>query len=116
MSTAIVQKEYEDAQSKVIATDFLLPIGNVNLDKFALWTFNKLAYEQKVSRLLVASYLLELLDHYSHDILLRRINLNLLRFCFISIIFHGSTIFQSSDDDVTFTGFVQLLACMFEYY
>ena len=116
MSAAIVRKAYEDAQSKATATGSSLPVRHADLDKFALRTFNRLAYEREVSGPLAASCLLDLPDHYSHDISLRRINLNLLRSRFVSIIFHGSTILQSSDDDATFTGFVQPPACMFEHY
>ena len=106
MSAAIVRKAYEDAQSKATATGSSLPVRHADLDKFALRTFNRLAYEREVSGPLAASCLLDLPDHYSHDISLRRINLNLLRSRFVSIIFHGSTIFQSLDDDSTLTGFV----------
>ena len=116
MSVAIVQKTYENAQSKATAIGSLLPVRYADLDKFVLWTFNKLVYKREVSEPLAASCLLDLPNHYSHDISLRRINLNLLRFYFISIIFHGSTILQLSDDDATFTGFVQSPTCIFEHY
>ena len=116
MSAAIVRKTYENAQSKATATGSLLLVRHANLNKFALWTFNRPTYEREVSRPLVTSCLLDLPDHYNHDILLRHINLNFLHSCFVSIIFHKLTILQSPDDDTTFTGFVQPPACMFERY
>lgn len=116
MSTAIVRKVYEDAWSKKIATSYLLPVKHADFDKFALRTFNRLAYEWEVSRFLTASYLFNLPDYYTHDILLWRINLNLLSYRFVSIIFHESNILQSLYDDATFAGFVQLPKCIFEHY
>lgn len=116
MSAAITRKTYEDAQSKATATGSLLPVRYTDLDKFALRTFNRLAYEREISRSLAASCLLGLPDHYSHNISLRCINLNLLRCRFVSIIFHRSNILQSLDDDATFMGFVQPPACMFKHY
>ena len=90
MSVAIVQKAYEDAQAKAMATT--TPVRYADLDKFALQTFNKLAYKQEVNRLLAASYLLGFLDYYSHNIKLWRINLNLICCYFTSIIFYGLSI------------------------
>ncbi len=75
MSTAIVRKAYEDAQAK--ATTITTPVRYADPNKFALQTFNRLAYEREVSGLLATSCLLGLPDHYSHDIKLRRINLTL---------------------------------------
>ncbi len=56
MSAAIVRKPYEDAQAKATAT--ITPVRYADLDRFALQTFNRLAYEREVSRPLVASCLL----------------------------------------------------------
>ena len=56
----------------------IISIGYADLDKSALQTFNRLAYEGKVSGSLVVSCLLGFLDHYSHDIKLRHININLI--------------------------------------
>ncbi len=66
MSVVIVWKAYKDALTKVTATTTLVKF--TNLDKFALQTFNRLAYKQEVSQPLVISCLLGLLDHYSHNI------------------------------------------------
>lgn len=103
MSAAIVRKAYEDAQAKTTATT--TPVRYVSLNKFTLRTFNKLAYKQKVSGPLPVSCLLGFSNHYSHDIKLRRINLNLICCCFTNIIFHRSNILQLSQDDTTFTDF-----------
>lgn len=116
MSVAIIWKVYENAQSKANTINFLLLVRYVNLNKFILQTFNRLAYEQKVDGLLAASYLLGLSNYYNHNILLWHINLNLLYCYFISIIFYRSNISQSLDNDITFMDFIQLPAYMFEYY
>ena len=63
MSAAIVWKAYEDTQSKATATGSLLPVKHADIDKFALQTFNRLAYEQEISRSLAALCLLNLPDH-----------------------------------------------------
>ncbi len=114
MSAVIVWKVYKDAQAKVTATT--TPVRYADLDKFALRTFNRLAYAREVSGPLVASCLLGFSDHYSHNIKLQHINLNLICRYFTSIIFHESSIFQVSEDDVTFMDFVQPPTYMLEYY
>lgn len=116
MSTAIVWKAYENAQFKINSTGFLLPIRHADLNKFALWTFNKLAYKQKISGPLTVSYLFGLPNYYNYNISLQRINLNLLYCRFISVIFYGLNILQLSDNNAFFMGFIQPQACMFEYY
>lgn len=45
MSAAIVQKEYEDVQSKTTTNGSLLSVRYADLNKFVLKTFNKLAYK-----------------------------------------------------------------------
>ena len=112
----MVWKAYEDAWSKVTATRSFLLVRHTNLDKFALQTFNKLAYKQEISRHLLVLCLFSLSDYYSHDISLRRMNLNLLRCRFVNIIFYKSNIFQLLEDDAIFMGSVQPSACIFEHY
>ena len=90
MSAAIIQKVYEDVQAKTTATN--TPVRYADLDKFALQTFNRLVYEQEVSRLLLALCLLSFLNYYSHNIKLRHINLNLIYCYFTNIIFYKSSI------------------------
>ncbi len=114
MSAAIVQKAYEDVQAKAMATT--TPVRYADLDKFALQTFNRLAYEREVSGPLVASCLLDFPDHYSHDIKLWYINLNLICHCFTSIIFYRSSILQSLEDDAIYTGFAQPPTYILEHY
>ncbi len=114
MSVTIVQKAYENVLANAIATT--IPVKYADLDKFALQTFNRLAYKQKVSGPLATSYLLGFPDHYNCDIKLRHINLNLICYCFTSIIFHKSSTLQLSEDDVTFTGFTRLPIYILEHY
>ncbi len=73
---AIIRKAYKNVSAKAMATT--TPVRYADLNKFALQTFNRLAYEREVSRPLVALCLLGLPDHYSHNIKLRCINLNLI--------------------------------------
>lgn len=58
-----------------------------DLDKFALRTFNRLAYEREVSSPLAASCLLGLPDHYNCDISIRRIKVRCLCPYFVASIF-----------------------------
>lgn len=106
MFAAIIQKTYEDAQSKAISTNFLLSVRHANLNKFSLQTFNRLAYEQKVNESLATLCLLSLLDYYSSDILVQCINLNFLRCYFISIILYRLNILQLSDNNAIFMSFL----------
>lgn len=94
----------------------MFPVRYINLDKFALQTFNRLAYKQEVSGSPAASCLFSLSNYYNHNISLRHINLNLLDCRFDSIIFYRSKILQSLDNDATFTGFVQTPVCIFKHY
>ncbi len=54
-------------------------IRNMLLDKFALRVFNYLIYDREISSPLVASYLLELPDHYTLLDNLKSINLAILQ-------------------------------------
>lgn len=111
-----VQKTYKNAWLKTIIISSFLSIRQANLDKFAQQTYNQLAYKVEVSGSLASQYLFSLQNYYCYDILQRYINLNLLGCRFISIIFYRLSIFQSSDNDATFTGFVLLLVYIFKYY
>lgn len=61
MSAAIVWKAYKDVQAKATATT--TPVRYTGFDKFALRTFNRLAYKREISGFLVVSCLLGLPDH-----------------------------------------------------
>ncbi len=69
MSTAFVKKAYDKVQSIANITT------QVGLDKFTLKAFNCLAYDQEISGLLVASYLLGLSNHYILSNNVKSINL-----------------------------------------
>ncbi len=58
------------------------------LAKFTLKLFNQLSYDRKIWRPLVASYLLDLLDHYSLKTNMKTINIALLQIKF-SLILNG---------------------------
>lgn len=68
-----MKKAYEDIQP--LSADI---ISHLTFDKFALRVFNRLAYNQEINSLLVASYLLGLLDHYTLSNNIKSINLAIL--------------------------------------
>lgn len=47
-------------------------------DKFAFKAFNQLSYNRKINELLVPSYLVNLLNHYSSKMVLKTINIAFL--------------------------------------
>ena len=63
-------------------------ITNVLLDKFALRTFNRFAYNWEISGPLVASYLLSLPDYYILSDNVKSINLTILWKCFWEFALH----------------------------
>lgn len=76
MAIAIVKKTFENYNKNAILifANYILI-----LDKFALKAFNQLFYHWKVSGLLIASFLLNLLDLYFLKAVVKTININLLK-------------------------------------
>lgn len=60
---------------------------NIELDKFALYAFNCLIYNCKISRPLATNTLLGLLEYYIHKKILRRISIKAFWLYFPKIIF-----------------------------
>ncbi len=85
MVAAIVRKAFDDHDNNITT-------GPSNytptLDKFALKAFNRLSHDREISRPLVASYLLNLSDHYSPKAIMKTINIALLQAKF-SLILNG---------------------------
>ena len=67
-------------------------------DKFALKVFNQLFHDEEISGPPVASYLLNLPDHYSLKAIVKTINIALLQAKFLLIL--NSQNFNQSDDIV----------------
>ncbi len=99
MTAAIVKKAFDDHDK-----DSTNSLANYipSLDKFTLKVFNQLSPDREISRPLVASYLLDLLDHYSPKVNMKTINIATLRAKF-SLILNGQT-FNQSDDIVRVDG------------
>ena len=83
MAAAIGRKAFNNYDKDLTITlANYMPI----LDKFALKAFNQLFHNQKISGLLIASYLLNLLDNYSPKANLKTINIALLQAKFLLIL------------------------------
>lgn len=89
MIVAIVRKTFDDHNNNITtAPSNYTP----NLDKFALKAVNRLSYNQEISGLLVASYLLNLLNHYFPKVIVKIINITLLQAKF-SLIWNGKRLY-----------------------
>lgn len=71
---AIIRKAFKDFDIKSGTTNTLL-----GLDKLALNAFDWLSHNRKVSRPLVASFFLDLPDHYFPTVVMKTINILLLK-------------------------------------
>lgn len=99
MAMTLVRKAFEDHdKNSILDSANYTPM----LDKFALKAFNQLSYDHEVSGPLVASYLLDLPNHYSSQVIVKSININLLKIKF-PIILNGQN-FNQSDDIVYVNG------------
>lgn len=83
MVAAIVRKAFEDRDKSGPGLPFYTPI----LNKFLLKAFNRLSYDCEVSRLLVVRFLLDLLNHYTPNALIKLINVFVLKTKFLLLIF-----------------------------
>lgn len=83
MATAIVRKTFENIEIR-FGLDNIMP----KLDKFVLKAFNQLSHNQKISGLLVASFLLCLPNYYFPTLVIKTINIVLLKIKF-KLIFSG---------------------------
>lgn len=76
MSVAFVKNAYDKSQTTNDTTTTSTIVGV--LDKFALRAFNRLAYDQEISRSLIANLLLALLKYYTIPYDVNSINIRLL--------------------------------------
>ena len=91
MAVAMIRKAFKDHNTRLGITDILQ-----GLDKFALKAFNQLLHNQKVSRPLVASFLLSFPNQYSLIAAVVTINIALLKTKF-ELILGGQDFNQSND-------------------
>lgn len=79
MGATFVRKVFEDAAARPNDGEPTKQIQFVDVNKFALRAFNRLAYDREISGPFAASSLLELPEYYTPQRSIRRINLYFLR-------------------------------------
>ncbi len=111
MAAAIVRKAFDnhDKDSTNSSANY-----TPSLDKFALKAFNRLSHDWEISGPLVASYLLDLPDHYFPKVNIKTINIALLRAKFSLI--SNSQSFNQSDDIVRIDGTKVQPYSMYKHY
>lgn len=95
MAVAIMRKAFEDRDKSGPGLPSYMP----TLDKFLLKVFNRLSHNYKVSRSLLAGSLLDLLNYYTFNTLVKSINLSILKTKFLLLIFRLNF---NITDDITF--------------
>lgn len=98
MAVAIVKKAFKDQDKP----GFRLLFYTLNLNKFLLKAFNRLSYNCKISRQLVARFLLVLPDHYNSNALIKSINISVLKNKF-SLLISGQN-FNTTNDVACING------------
>ncbi len=74
----------------------------MEVDKFALYAFNYIAYDREISGPLATNTLLGLLEYYTCKKSLKRVNLKNLWLYFPKIIFHDAENKEATDGLITF--------------
>lgn len=89
----IVKKTFEDHDKNLIPTftNYILM-----LNKFALKMFNQLSHNWKINRLFIVSYLFNLLDYYFSKVVMKTINITLLKIKFL-LILSNQNFYQSNN-------------------
>lgn len=75
MSTAFIWKAYEEAVDKRLVNAPTKAIWVLDIDKFAIWALNRLAYDHEISRPFIANILLDLPEFYTPHKTIKRVNL-----------------------------------------
>ena len=102
MGAAFVCKAFEDAATQPEDGEPAKQIWFADVDKFALCAFNQLAYNQKISGCLTASFFLELSKYYTLYCSIRRINLHSLCRKFALLLFAEEVNANFSDKLIPF--------------
>ena len=111
MTAAIMKKAFDNHDNNIMTG----PSNYIpTFDKFALKVFNQLSHNWKISRLLAASYLLNLLDHYFTKIIVKTINIALLQAKF-SLILNDKS-FNQLDNIVHIDGTKIRPCSMYKHY
>ena len=111
MAAAIVRKAFNNHDNNITTC----PSNYTpTLDKFALKVFNQLFHDQEINRPLVASYLLNLLDHYSLKAIVKNINIALFQTKFL-LILNGKN-FNQLDEIICVDGTKIRPCSIYEHY
>lgn len=111
MAPAMVRKAFKDNDKNPTLTfTNYTPI----LDKFALKACNQLSHNHEVNGLLVASYLLDLLDHYFLKAIIKSIKINLLKIKFPLIMSNQN--FNQSNNIISINNNKVKLCLIYKYY
>ena len=111
LAAARVKKAFDDYDNNITTNPSNYTLI---LDKFTLKTFNQLSYDRKISGLLVASYLLNLINYYSPKAIVKTINIALLQVKFLLILNDKS--FNKSINIVHIDG-IKIRSCsIYEHY
>ncbi len=88
----------------------------MEVDKFALRVFNRLAYDREISGPLAANTLLGLPKYYTPEKSLKRVNLKNLRSYFLKIIFHDAEDEEAADSLIPFGTSTMMPTFIFDNY
>ncbi len=107
---AIVKKAFDNHDNNITTG----PSSYIStLDKFPLKVLNQLSHNQEINRPLVASYMLNLPNHYSLKVIVKIINIALLQAKLLMM--NGQNLNQS--DDIVHVYGTKICPCsMYEYY
>ncbi len=109
-----MKSSYDESQPSSNTTSPDINVGLPN--KFALRTFNRLAYDRKISRPLVASSLLGLPEYYTMPCNVRSINIRLLRSCFSEIALGCYNHARNGDNFVVLQQQTNTLSSLLDHY
>ena len=98
IGAAFVKSAYDQSQTinDVITTDTI--VGDP--DKFVLRAFNRLAYNRKIGKLLIAGSLLDLSEYYTMPCNVKLINIQLFRNCFYEVVLNAYNQIRDGDNFV----------------
>ncbi len=111
MAAAIVRKAFDNYDNNITtgSSNYTL-----TLDKFTLKAFNQLSHDREINGPLVASYWLNLPNHYFLKVIVKTINIALLQAKFLLIL--NSQNFNQSDDIVCIDSTKIRLYSIYKHY
>lgn len=82
IATVIIKKIFKNQKKN----SFRLSFYSLNIDKFLLKIFNRLSYNYKISKVVIARFLLNIPDYYTLNVLIKSINISILKAKFLLLI------------------------------